>query len=65
VRDNGPGIAPEHHEKRRTSGYSICAVGDVRGNPLFAHKATLEGPVAAESFYGTATSIYRSKREKK
>jgi len=38
--------------QRRTSVSSIYAVGDVTGNPLFAHKATHEGRVAAESAAG-------------
>jgi dihydrolipoamide dehydrogenase len=37
---------------RRTSVESIYAVGDVTGNPLFAHKATHEGRVAAEVIAG-------------
>jgi dihydrolipoamide dehydrogenase len=39
-------------EQRRTAEASIFAVGDVTGNPLFAHKATHEGRVAAEAAAG-------------
>lgn len=37
---------------RRTSVSSIYAVGDVTGNPLFAHKATHEGRIAAKTIAG-------------
>ncbi|MFW5976298.1 MAG: dihydrolipoyl dehydrogenase, partial [Alkalispirochaetaceae bacterium] len=39
-------------EQRRTSKQHIFAVGDVAGAPLLAHKATLEGKVAAEVISG-------------
>ncbi|MFP4406927.1 MAG: dihydrolipoyl dehydrogenase [Spirochaetaceae bacterium] len=39
-------------EQRRTSKPHIFAVGDVAGAPLLAHKATLEGKVAAEVISG-------------
>jgi dihydrolipoamide dehydrogenase len=38
--------------QRRTSVSSIYAIGDVTGTPLFAHKATHEGRVAAEVIAG-------------
>jgi len=43
-------------EQRRTAEASIFAVGDVTGNPLFAHKATHEGRVAAEAAAGRKTA---------
>lgn len=39
-------------EKRRTNVESIYAVGDITGPPLLAHKAKLEGRVAAEAIAG-------------
>ncbi len=39
-------------EQRRTSKAHIYAIGDVAGAPLLAHKATLEGKVAAEVIAG-------------
>ena len=42
--------------RRRTSASGIYAVGDVTGNPLFAHKATHEGRVAAEAAAGRKTA---------
>ena len=42
--------------QRRTSEPTIYAVGDVTGNPLFAHKATHEGRVAADAITGKKTA---------
>ncbi len=39
-------------EQRQTSDAAIFAIGDVTGNPQFAHKATHEGRVAAETIAG-------------
>jgi dihydrolipoamide dehydrogenase len=39
-------------EERRTSQENIFAVGDVAGGPLLAHKAIMEGRVAAEVIAG-------------
>lgn len=39
-------------QQRRTSKPHIYAIGDVAGPPLLAHKATLEGKVAAEVIAG-------------
>jgi dihydrolipoamide dehydrogenase len=43
-------------ERRQTAESSIYAIGDVTGNPLFAHKATHEGRVAAEAVAGKKTA---------
>jgi dihydrolipoamide dehydrogenase len=51
VEPDGRGFIPVDSQ-RRTSEPSIYAVGDVTGSPLFAHKATHEGRVAAEAIAG-------------
>lgn len=43
-------------EQRRTNVDHIYAIGDVTGQPLLAHKANLEGRVAAESICGEKTA---------
>ncbi|MFP4637272.1 MAG: dihydrolipoyl dehydrogenase [Spirochaetaceae bacterium] len=43
-------------EQRRTNVAHIYAIGDVAGPPLLAHKANLEGRVAAESIAGEKTA---------
>ena len=43
-------------EHMRTSVNGIYAIGDVRGPPLLAHKASKEGIVAAESITGLPTA---------
>lgn len=45
----------EVDERRRTDEKNIYAIGDVAGNPMLAHKASLEGKVAAESVAGQDT----------
>ena len=44
-------------DQRRTKNKNIFAVGDVTGDPQFAHKATREGVVAAEVIAGRQTSF--------
>lgn len=44
-------------EQRRTSNKRIFAVGDVAGAPLLAHKAFLEGKVAAEVIKGEPSAF--------
>jgi dihydrolipoamide dehydrogenase len=55
VERDGRGFIPVDPQ-RRTSEPSIYAIGDVTGNPLFAHKATHEGRVAAEAIAGRKTA---------
>ncbi len=43
-------------EQRRTNVDNIYAIGDVAGAPLLAHKANLEGRVAAEAISGEKTA---------
>ena len=43
-------------EQRRTNVDHIYAIGDVAGAPLLAHKANLEGRVAAEAISGEKTA---------
>jgi dihydrolipoamide dehydrogenase len=43
-------------EQRRTNVDHIYAIGDVTGQPLLAHKANLEGRVAAEAISGEKTA---------
>jgi dihydrolipoamide dehydrogenase len=44
------------NEQRRTSETNIYAIGDIAGAPLLAHKANLEGRVAAEAIAGKKTA---------
>jgi dihydrolipoamide dehydrogenase len=44
------------NEQRRTSESNIYAIGDIAGAPLLAHKANLEGRVAAEAIAGKKTA---------
>lgn len=44
-------------DQRRTSNKKIFAVGDVAGGPLLAHKAFLEGKVAAEAIKGKPSAF--------
>lgn len=52
--DQGGFVKTDEHMKTNVNG--IYAVGDVRGQPLLAHKASKEGIVAAESIGGKTTA---------
>lgn len=43
---------------RRTAAPHVYAIGDVAGGPLLAHKASMEGRVAAEAIAGRAGAAY-------
>ncbi|MCC6578937.1 MAG: dihydrolipoyl dehydrogenase [Phycisphaeraceae bacterium] len=42
----------EVDDKQRTADPAICAIGDIAGEPMLAHKATKEGKVAVEALLG-------------
>lgn len=52
--DQGGFVKTDEHMKTNVNG--IYAIGDVRGQPLLAHKASKEGIVAAESIGGKPTA---------
>ncbi|MCI0653145.1 MAG: dihydrolipoyl dehydrogenase [Methylococcaceae bacterium] len=44
-------------KRQRTNVAHICAIGDIVGNPMLAHKATHEGKVAAEVVAGLPSAF--------